>query len=91
MDKLYLAGRNLGRVFGYRCGRVSTQFSTGMMSKQPNLKLKIQHGQLLGYLPLAIDINALPFTHPPQPSSITSLCFSAAEKKSTDVYFSLSM
>ncbi len=89
MDKLYLAGRNLGRVLGYRCGRVSTQFSTGMMSKQPNLMLKIKNGQLLGYLPLAIDrLYLSPTCH----NLVILLLYAFRQlKKHTDVCFSLSM
>jgi hypothetical protein len=49
MDKLKLTGWNLGRVFSSRLGH-----SIVRKSKQPNLKLKTQPKQLLGYLLLAV-------------------------------------
>jgi hypothetical protein len=50
----------VGRVFNYRSGRASTQISTCTSSKQPNLLLKTQPKQVLGYLRLALALPDLP-------------------------------
>jgi hypothetical protein len=51
MDKLNLAGQNLGRVFNSRC-RHACLCNAITLTKQPNLKLKTWPNQLLGSLPL---------------------------------------
>jgi hypothetical protein len=56
MDKLQLTGRNLGRVFNSRSGRVQLHLSE---TEQPNLKLKTRPKQLLGSLPLDIAVPVL--------------------------------
>ncbi len=53
MDKLQLTGRNLGRVFNSRSGCMYVMNLCYYEAKQPNLKLKTQPKQLLGYCPLA--------------------------------------
>jgi len=53
MDKLKLTGQNLGRVFHCRLGRACIGHEIVHITKQPNLKLKTQPKQLLGYLQLA--------------------------------------
>ncbi len=53
MDKLQLTGRNLGQVFYCRLGRTCIGHAFVQITKQPNLKLKTQAKQLLGFLPLA--------------------------------------
>jgi hypothetical protein len=53
-DKLQLTGQNLGRVFNFRNGRVHVVHFLCYVVKLPNLKLKTQPKQLLGYLPLDI-------------------------------------
>jgi hypothetical protein len=60
MDKLKLTGLNLDRVFNSRLGRACIDQAIVHITKQPNLKLKTQPKQLLGYLPLAFalpDVN----------------------------------
>ncbi len=54
MDKLKLTGWNLGQVFCSRLGCTCIGHAIVRKSKQPNLKLKTQPKQLLGYLPLAV-------------------------------------
>ncbi len=58
MDKLQLTGRNLGRVFNFRSGRVHAMHLLCYGVKLPNLKLKTRPKQLLGYLPLDIALPA---------------------------------
>ncbi len=53
MDKLKLAGQNLGRVFNFSCGRAFAPCTSLITTKLQNLKRKTQPKQLLGYLPLA--------------------------------------
>ncbi len=54
MDKLQLAGRNLGRVFNSRRVHMQAAELHCFESKLTNLKLKFQPKQLLGYLLLDI-------------------------------------
>jgi len=56
MEKLKLTGRNLGRVFKSRFGRVCIGHAIVHITKQPNLKLKTRPKQLLSYLLLAFVI-----------------------------------
>jgi hypothetical protein len=55
MDKLWLTGRALGRVFNFRSGCMRhTMHLRPSVAKQPNLELKTRPKQLLGSLPLVI-------------------------------------
>ncbi len=56
MDKLYLTGRALGRVFNFRSGSMYTMHLLPSVAIQPNLELKTRPKQLLGYLPLGIAL-----------------------------------
>jgi len=56
MDKLQLAGRNLGRVFNSRSGCMCAWHLFFYEAKQPNLKLKTMTKQLLHSLPIAIAL-----------------------------------
>jgi hypothetical protein len=56
MCKLKLSGQNLGRVFNSRLGRACMHCAIAYITKQPNLKLKTWHKQLLGSLPLAFAL-----------------------------------
>ncbi len=56
MDKLELTGQNLGRVFNFRFGHLHAEHFWCYQVKLPNLKLKPQPKQLLGYLPLVIAL-----------------------------------
>ncbi len=58
MDKLQLAGRNLGRVFNSRSGCTHTMYFNPCKAKRPNLKLKTWPKQLLGCLTLDIVLPA---------------------------------
>jgi hypothetical protein len=49
MDKLKLTGLDLGQVFNYRCGCACTKINTCTSTKQPNLELKTQPKEVLGY------------------------------------------
>ncbi len=57
LDKLHPTGRNLGRVFNCRCGCVVVTHLCCYEAKLVNLKLKTQPKQLLGYLPLNIELH----------------------------------
>jgi len=57
MHKLQLTGRNLGPVFNSRNGSLYATHSCCYWSKRPDLELKTQPKQLLGYLPLDIVLN----------------------------------
>jgi hypothetical protein len=59
MDKLYLAGQNLGRVFNFRYGCVGTTCTSYITMKLPNLNWKTRPKHLLDYLPLAFVLPAL--------------------------------
>jgi hypothetical protein len=50
MDKLQLTGQNLGRVFNFRSGHLHAAAFLVSSVKLPNLQLKTQPKQLLGYL-----------------------------------------
>jgi hypothetical protein len=54
MDKLQATGRNLGQVFNFRSGYLHAADLFCCWIKLPNLNLKTQPKQLLGYLPLDI-------------------------------------
>ncbi len=56
MDKLQLAGQNLGRVFNSRSGCVCDMQLSCFETKLPNLMLKTRPKQLLGSLPLDIAL-----------------------------------
>jgi hypothetical protein len=56
MGKLQLSGQNLGRVFNSRLGRACMYCATAYITKQPNLKLKTWHKQLIGSLLLAFKL-----------------------------------
>ncbi len=56
MDKLKLAGWNLGRVFHCRLGRTWIGHAIVHIIKQPTLKLKTRPKRLLGSLPLAFAL-----------------------------------
>jgi hypothetical protein len=56
MDKLQLAGRNLGRVLNSRGGCLRPVQLCCFETKQPNLMLKTRPKQLLGSLPLDIAL-----------------------------------
>jgi len=58
MEKLQLTGRNLGRVFNFRCGHLHAEHFWCYHVKLPNLKLKTQPKQPLGSLPLVIALPA---------------------------------
>ncbi len=58
MDKLYLAGRALDRVFNFRSGCMHTMHLLPSAAIQPNLELKTRPEQLLGFLPLVISLYA---------------------------------
>jgi hypothetical protein len=53
MDKLKLEGQNLGQVFNPRLNRACIGHTIVNITKLPNLKLKTQPKQLLGFLLLA--------------------------------------
>jgi hypothetical protein len=59
MDKLQLTGQNLGRVFNFRSDHLHAPIFLVLLVKLPNLQLKTQPKQLLGYLPLVIALPAL--------------------------------
>ncbi len=56
IDKLQLAGQNLGRVFNFRYGHVCTTCASNVTTKLPNLKWKTRLKQLLVSLPLAFAL-----------------------------------
>ena len=56
MDKLQLIRQNLGRVFNFRSGCFYADAFLVSSVKLPNLQLKTQPKQLLGYLPLDIAL-----------------------------------
>jgi len=56
MDKLQLAGWNLVRVFNSKSGCMCAKHLFCYEAKQPNLKLKTQPKQVLGYLPMAFAL-----------------------------------
>ncbi len=56
MDKLQLAGQNLGRVFNFRNGGVHAAQFLCYRVKLPNLKLKTRPEQLSGFLPLDVAL-----------------------------------
>jgi hypothetical protein len=56
MDKLQLAGQNLGRVFNSRSGCMCARHLFCYEAKQPNLKLKTRPKQLLGSLPIGFAL-----------------------------------
>jgi hypothetical protein len=56
MDKLELAGQNLGQVFNFIHGRAFALCTFFTLVKRSNLMLKTWPKQLLGYLPLAFAI-----------------------------------
>jgi hypothetical protein len=58
MDKLWLKGRNLGRVFSFTSGRVHALRLYFIETKLPNLKLKARAKQLLGSITLDISLHA---------------------------------
>jgi hypothetical protein len=59
MDKLQLTGQNLVRVFNFRFGHLHAEHFWCYQVKLPNLKLKTQHKQPLGYLLLVIELNVV--------------------------------
>ena len=59
MDKLWLTGRALGRVFNFRSGCMETMHLLPSVAIQPNLELKTWPKQLLGSLPLVIVLPEL--------------------------------
>jgi len=61
MDKLQLAGRNLGRVFNCISGCMCPKHLLCYEAKQANLKLKIRPKQLLGSLLIAFALPGLWF------------------------------
>ncbi len=63
MDKLKLAGQNLGRVFNSRLSCACIDHAIVCITKQPNLKVRTQPKQLLGSLALAFVL--------PRPSKIS--------------------
>jgi hypothetical protein len=56
MDKLKLAGQNLGRVFNSMLGCACICRVISYISKQPNLQLKTRPRQLLDSLSLAFAL-----------------------------------
>jgi hypothetical protein len=56
MDKLELTEQNLGRVFNLRRGHLHAATFLVLSVKLPNLQLKTQPKQLLGYLLLVITL-----------------------------------
>ncbi len=62
MDKLQLAGQNLGRVFNFRSGHLHAGTFLVLSVKLPNLMLKTLPKQLLGSLLLVIALPALCLT-----------------------------
>ncbi len=56
MDKLQLTGRNLCRVFNSRAVCMAAMELSCFEAKRPNLMLKTQPKQLLGYLLLDITL-----------------------------------
>jgi hypothetical protein len=78
MDKLYLTGQNLGRVYKFRRGCVYVVYSFFIWAKQPNLKLKTRPKQLLGYLPLDIAL--------PDHIDNSNCCFNKHFFSSSSVY-----
>jgi hypothetical protein len=73
MDKLWLTGRALGRVFNFKggCMHHSMHLRPGV-AKQPNLELKTRPKQLLGSLLLVIPFPSYP--HKKLPRNRISLC-----------------
>jgi hypothetical protein len=59
MDELQLTGQNLGRVFTFRNVRVHVWHFLCYRLKLPNLELKTWPKQLLGSLPLDMEMNAI--------------------------------
>ncbi len=57
MDKLHLTGQNLGRVFNSRIGHVYAKHSCCYWARLPALKLKTRPKQLLGSLPLDLELS----------------------------------
>jgi len=55
MDKLYLTRQTLGQVFNSRSGCMSCHALTAQYI-QPNLEFKTRPKQLLGYLPLDVEL-----------------------------------
>ncbi len=49
MDKLQVKGRNRGRVFNFRSGRLHAGYLWCYLVKLPNFKLKTQPEQLTGF------------------------------------------
>jgi hypothetical protein len=68
MDKLKLKGRNLGRVFNSRLGRVCVYSTIACITKRPNFKLKPWSKQLLGSPPLSFALISLSFDFSIHPS-----------------------
>jgi hypothetical protein len=58
MDKLKLTGQTLVRVFNLRSGCMQTMHLLPSIAMQPNLELKTRPKQLLGSLPLVIELRA---------------------------------
>jgi hypothetical protein len=58
MDKLWLTGRALGRVYNFRSGCMHTIHLLPGAAIQPNLELKTRPKPVLGSLPLAIALPA---------------------------------
>jgi hypothetical protein len=56
MDKLQLAGLQIGRVFNFRSGHLHAAHLWCFQVKLPNLRLKTWPKQLLGYLLLDIAL-----------------------------------
>jgi hypothetical protein len=77
MDKIQLAGQNLGRVFNSRSGREDDMQLHCFGTKLSNLKLKTLPKQILGYLKLDIARSGLSTENP----FLSSLIF--AKKAST--------
>jgi hypothetical protein len=61
LGKLQLTGQNLGRVFNFRSGHLHAAAFLVSSVKLPNLQLKTQPKQLLGYLPLDIVLHSKRF------------------------------
>ncbi len=58
MDKLYLTGWALGRVFNFRSGFMHTMHLLPSVAIWPNLELKTRPKQLLGSFPIVIALPA---------------------------------
>jgi len=61
LDKLKLTGRNLGRVFNFKCGHVHLYFAMTLRTKTAQLKVDNLTKTAFRFLPLTFVLPALSF------------------------------